>query len=278
VPDLVFHSPTQPEPVRGMEGFKRPPEMLRTGFLEIHVNIDELIGRGDLAMSRWSWRGTQQGYFLCGPPTGRQVTPSEIKVHRLADCTIQEKRLEFVAASQMQQLGVSPRDPSAATIPGLQRLRGAASTSCSPDWPSALSMRLVIWLASPASRSTFLGPLAGGASGLYNTTRQLGSVLGTAVGGAVLQNRLDTLLYSQAVSASDQLPAPLRQPLIGSFGNLGRTDLEVGQAGQGALVTLPSSAPPVVRATLAVPIAVVLLAAASCLAVRPAARPAASMH
>jgi EmrB/QacA subfamily drug resistance transporter len=189
----------------------------------------------------------------------------------------------------------------------------------------ALGFAVVIWIASPGSaRTTFIvplivaglgngavygpaaalamrdvpQPLAGGASGLYNTTRQLGSVLGTAIVGAVLQNRLATLLYPTAVSASDQLSPSVRTPFTDSFSDLGRAGLEVGRAAQGALVTLPSGVPPelaaqvealahtvfaqafveAMRPTLAVPIAVVVLAALSCLAVRPGARPPVSVH
>jgi EmrB/QacA subfamily drug resistance transporter len=189
----------------------------------------------------------------------------------------------------------------------------------------ALGFGVVIWIASPGSAgTTFLVPLvvaglgngavygpaaalamrdvprelAGGASGLYNTTRQIGSVLGTAIVGAVLQNRLATLFFPQAVSAADQLSPPLREPFIRSFSNLASSGLEVGRAAQGALVALPAGLPPDVvaqvqalahavfaqvfvdamRPTLAVAIAVVLLSAASCLAVRPGARPVAGAH
>ena len=41
-------------------------------------------------------------------------------------------------------------------------------------------------------------PVAGAASGLLNTNRQVGSVIGAAAVGALLQNRLAVALPSQA--------------------------------------------------------------------------------
>ena len=57
--------------------------------------------------------------------------------------------------------------------------------------------------------------MAGAASGVLNTTRQVGSVIGTAAVGALLQNRLVASLTSQACTRSAGLPAagpgPFRQ-------------------------------------------------------------------
>ena len=44
--------------------------------------------------------------------------------------------------------------------------------------------------------------MAGAASGVLNTVRQVGSVIGTAAVGALLQNRLVASLTSQATIAS----------------------------------------------------------------------------
>src|SRR4030081_1990587 len=47
---------------------------------------------------------------------------------------------------------------------------------------------------------------AGPAPGLLNTTRQLGGAIGSAIVGAVLQNRLAVSLHDQAVRYAAQLP------------------------------------------------------------------------
>jgi MFS family permease len=56
--------------------------------------------------------------------------------------------------------------------------------------------------------------VAGAASGLLNTNRQVGSVIGTAAVGALLQNRLAAALPSQARQRSIGLPPPIRDKLV----------------------------------------------------------------
>ena len=59
--------------------------------------------------------------------------------------------------------------------------------------------------------------MAGAASGVLNTTRQVGSVIGTAAVGALLQNRLVASLTSQASIRSAGLPAPVREHFVSGF-------------------------------------------------------------
>jgi EmrB/QacA subfamily drug resistance transporter len=85
--------------------------------------------------------------------------------------------------------------------------------------------------------------MAGAASGLLNTSRQIGAAIGAAVVGAVLQNRLLGALHDQAVSASVQLPSPFRSRFVAGFANAASTGFEVGR-GQSGGARVPAGLPP----------------------------------
>ncbi len=129
--------------------------------------------------------------------------------------------------------------------------------------------------------------LAGAASGVMNTTRQVGSVIGTAAVGALLQNRLVASLTSEASARADALPANLRTPFVNGFGQAASSGLVGGGSGSSAIKTPPGTPSSVVadlqrlaaevfsngyvhamRWTMLMPIAVVGLAAVSCFGIR----------
>src|SRR5438067_4861485 len=93
-PTLVFHSPIQTEPIRGIEAFTAFPASFREGFPDIYINIDELIGQGDFGMARWSWRGTHLGPFQGIPPTGRRAEGRGMEIYRWVGDKIEEIWLE----------------------------------------------------------------------------------------------------------------------------------------------------------------------------------------
>jgi EmrB/QacA subfamily drug resistance transporter len=127
--------------------------------------------------------------------------------------------------------------------------------------------------------------MAGAASGVLNTVRQVGSVIGTAAVGALLQNRLVSALTSQATTAAASLPPQARGPFVSSFRQAASTGLIGGAPASSAA---PAGASPALAAqlhrlgaevfsagyvhamrwTMILPIAVVALAAVSCLAIR----------
>jgi EmrB/QacA subfamily drug resistance transporter len=83
--------------------------------------------------------------------------------------------------------------------------------------------------------------MAGAYSGVLNTTRQLGSAIGAAAVGAVLQNRLAVAFHDQATSVASQLPPPARGPFVNGFTQAAKSGFQVGRGQTGA--QLPKGLP-----------------------------------
>ncbi|MEV0716996.1 DHA2 family efflux MFS transporter permease subunit [Asanoa sp. NPDC050611] len=131
---------------------------------------------------------------------------------------------------------------------------------------------------------------AGAASGLINTTRQLGGVVGSAAVGALLQAQLTAKLTAAARSNAADLPPEVRQPFVDAVAGATGGSLHVGSGQSGA--ALPAGVPEqyrqaltdiatrtfhegftnAMKATLLLPLIVLAVAAVSCLFVR--SRPA----
>jgi EmrB/QacA subfamily drug resistance transporter len=130
--------------------------------------------------------------------------------------------------------------------------------------------------------------LAGAASGLINTTRQIGGALGGAIVGAILQNRLAASLRDEAAARADALPAQARGGFIQGFSHAGSSGLEVGAGQTGSSFKPPPGTPTDVvrliarvahdvfdyafvsamRWSMIVPAFVLFAAAASCVLIR----------
>jgi len=138
--------------------------------------------------------------------------------------------------------------------------------------------------------------LAGAASGVNNTVRQVGSVIGSAAVGALLQNRLAVALPEEAAARAGELPPAYRDPFVHGFEQAASGGLELGAGQTGASQTLPPGLPEQVVAqihrlsaqvfdegfvramhlTLLLPILVIAAGALACLGMRRHQRPGAA--
>jgi EmrB/QacA subfamily drug resistance transporter len=84
--------------------------------------------------------------------------------------------------------------------------------------------------------------VAGAASGVLNTTRQVGGAVGLAVVGAVLQARLTTALHDEAVNRAGALPPGFRGTFVSAFDGVAKSGFDVGRGQTGA--KLPAGVPP----------------------------------
>ena len=88
-PNFVDRStPDQPP---GIHGVKDYIAMVRAGFPDIAVTIEDLVAAEDRVVVRTTWRGTHQGTYEGLPPTGRQVTRTMIQIFRVADGKLVEE-------------------------------------------------------------------------------------------------------------------------------------------------------------------------------------------
>jgi EmrB/QacA subfamily drug resistance transporter len=137
--------------------------------------------------------------------------------------------------------------------------------------------------------------LTGALAGTLNTSRQLGSSVGSAVTGGVLATLLASDMRAKAIAAARGLPAAARHPFLGGFARLAQSGLAVGR-GQSGGAAVPASTPEplrsqlsllvhmifttryvdAMRSALVIPVVLLLLCAASCallLRRRPAVEP-----
>ena len=147
---------------------------------------------------------------------------------------------------------------------------------------AGLGMGLVFAPMATVAMRNISPSMGGAASGVFNSFRQLGGVIGSAVVGAILQAQLAQALVARAAQSAGQVPADYRQRFLDGFSQASKAGLDVGPT-QNAGAQLPSGLPADVarqlqelvhsvfsfafvdamRAALAVPMAMLLLAALS---------------
>jgi steroid delta-isomerase-like uncharacterized protein len=114
--DYTEHVPMPGAPP-GLAGFKQYVTMLRAAFPDLHYTVEDEIGEDDRVVGRMTVRGTHRGAFLGIPPTGKQVTWTEIHVGRVVDGKLVEHWANADMLSLLQQIGAIP-GPDGDALPG----------------------------------------------------------------------------------------------------------------------------------------------------------------
>jgi EmrB/QacA subfamily drug resistance transporter len=175
------------------------------------------------------------------------------------------------------------------TLFGIGAAALVLQSSVHSDWQDFMPAIAVMGLGmggiwAPMATETMRGvpmALAGAASGVNNTLRQIGSVVGSAAVGALLQNQLATTLRDEATTRSAALPADVRNRFVEGFAASAKGGIEIGPSQAATPSGVPAEAAAriqqiaqavfqhgYVRAmhpTLTLPVAAAFVAAALCL-------------
>ena len=97
-PDFVDRS--TPEQPPGTEGVQDYISMVRTGFPDITITIEDLVAEEEKVVVRTTWRGTHLAEYEGIAPTGKQVTRSMIQIFHVKDGKLLEEWSEGEGLSQ----------------------------------------------------------------------------------------------------------------------------------------------------------------------------------
>jgi predicted ester cyclase len=107
-PGYIGHDPSQPEPIRGIEGTKANLQQYIDAFAGAHITVEEQIAEGDIVASRWTAGGTHTGEISGIAPTGKDVTISGITISRLEGGKIIEEWTNWDTLGMLVQIGAVP--------------------------------------------------------------------------------------------------------------------------------------------------------------------------
>jgi predicted ester cyclase len=102
-PDCTFHG------TGGAEELKPVIDEDFQGFPDITFTIEDMVAEGDKVVTRWTLRGTHQGFWNGVAPTGRPVAFSGITINRVVDGKIVDDWFSADFLGLLQQLGAVPQ-------------------------------------------------------------------------------------------------------------------------------------------------------------------------
>lgn len=107
-PEVIFHAPTSPEPLRGFDGYIAVLDMMRGAMPDVQWTVEEVIAEDDKVMIRFTMAGTHTGAFMGMPPTGKSVKVTAMNIYQLADGKIVREHGLPDIFTMLMQLGMIP--------------------------------------------------------------------------------------------------------------------------------------------------------------------------
>ncbi len=103
-PDFVDHGSSF-ETVGGREAVKQLLATLRTGFPDLHFQIQHLIAEEDKVLAHLKGSGTHNGYFMGRPPTGKRIAFRNMTVLRVSGSKVVERWNVYDIHGILEQIG-----------------------------------------------------------------------------------------------------------------------------------------------------------------------------
>jgi steroid delta-isomerase-like uncharacterized protein len=89
-----------------IEGEKKLIQTYRKAFPDLNVEIEDILGEGDLVCARWKATGTHEGEFLGVEPTGRKSPTEGLFLVRCEDGKVAEAWTMFDTLGFVRELGL----------------------------------------------------------------------------------------------------------------------------------------------------------------------------
>ncbi len=107
-PRYVGHDPSEPEPIRGPQGFRALVENYLAAFPDGRITVDDQFATGDRVATRWTARGTHEGELAGISPTGKEVTVTGLSFSRFEEGKLIEGWITWDTLGMLVQLGAVP--------------------------------------------------------------------------------------------------------------------------------------------------------------------------
>ena len=106
-PDFIEHSAAPGLPT-GIPGLKAIAHIIRSGFPDFNLTVDDVVAEGDRVVLRLTKSGTQLGELFGVPPSGKFASWSAIHIIRMENGKMAEHWDVIDFMSMMRQIGAIP--------------------------------------------------------------------------------------------------------------------------------------------------------------------------